>query len=173
MTNFLLSWENGAILLSGKCCPLFHTKNEENEELCNDQHPAQASFAAYTMRTEGAGSHLDCSAKCDYWAEREGACNSYSFKGLHLLISLLRIILMVKVGSVQWRCLASLRRWCLRRLSRLMVVMVMVLVMVALMMIGGDGDYNCQVMVEQGLASVLERRCGGGHHCCRFLSLSS
>ena len=37
----------------------------------------------------------------------------------------------------------------------------------------GDGDYNCQVMVEQGLASVLERRCGGGHHCCRFLSLSS
>ena len=33
--------------------------------------------------------------------------------------------------------------------------------------VDGDGDGNCQVMVEQGLASVLERRCGGGEHCCR------
>ena len=29
LTNFYFSWENGAILLSGKCCPLFHTQNEE------------------------------------------------------------------------------------------------------------------------------------------------
>ena len=29
LTNFIFSWENGAILLSGKCCPLFHTQNEE------------------------------------------------------------------------------------------------------------------------------------------------
>ena len=35
---------------------------------------------------------------------------------------------------------------------------------------GGGDDCNCQVMVEQGLASVLERRCGGGEHCCRFVS---
>ena len=34
------------------------------------------------MRTEGAVDHLACSAKCGYWAERESACNSYSFKGL-------------------------------------------------------------------------------------------
>ena len=27
LTNFYFSWENGAILLSGKCCPLFHSKH--------------------------------------------------------------------------------------------------------------------------------------------------
>ena len=27
LTNFYFSWVNGAILLSGKCCPPFHTKN--------------------------------------------------------------------------------------------------------------------------------------------------
>jgi len=86
---------------------------------------SQASFAAYTMRTEGAGSHLDCSAKCDYWAEREGACNSYSFKGGLCAMAVLGFLEEVVPAEAE------------------------------------------QVMVEQGLASVLERRCGGGHHCCR------
>ena len=29
-----------------------------------------------------------------------------------------------------------------------------------------------QVMVERELALALERRCGGGEHCCRFLFCS-
>ena len=34
------------------------------------------------MRIEAASSHLACTALCDYWAEREASCNSYSYKGL-------------------------------------------------------------------------------------------
>ena len=42
-----------------------------------------------------------------------------------------------------------------------------------------DGDYVgdlmqlLQIMVEKGLANALERRCGGGDHCCRFQNISS
>ena len=41
-----------------------------------------------------------------------------------------------------------------------------------------DGDYVgdlmqlLQIMVERSLANALERRCGGGEHCCRFQSIS-
>ena len=41
-----------------------------------------------------------------------------------------------------------------------------------------DGDYVgdlkqlLQIMVEKGLANALERRCGGGEHCCRFQNIS-
>ena len=41
-----------------------------------------------------------------------------------------------------------------------------------------EGDYVgdlmqlLQIMVEKGLANALERRCGGGDHCCRFQNIS-
>ena len=36
----------------------------------------------------------------------------------------------------------------------------------------GDLMQLLQIMVEKGLANALERRCGGGEHCCRFQSIS-
>ena len=48
------------------------------------------------MRIEAASSHLACTALCDYWAEREASCNSYSYKGLFGLGK----ILMIWLGQV-------------------------------------------------------------------------
>ena len=45
------------------------------------------------MRIEAASSHLACTALCDYWAEREASCNSYSYKGLFGLGKILMICL--------------------------------------------------------------------------------
>ena len=35
----------------------------------------------------------------------------------------------------------------------------------------GDLMQLLQIMVERGLANALERRCGGGDHCCRFQNI--
>ena len=35
----------------------------------------------------------------------------------------------------------------------------------------GDLMQLLQIMVEKGLVNALERRCGGGEHCCRFQNI--
>ena len=64
----------------------------------------QASFAVQTMRIEAASSHLACTALCDYWAEREASCNSYSYKGLFGFGK----ILMICLGQVTFDHIAIL-----------------------------------------------------------------